>query len=189
MAPVGGAQEAHLNPVLDVGIPERKAKTQWPNLREGEFEETSLFDAFYNCIAWAMHDKQRWWEPSGLPEHYWPKNARRDWTVEAFHEAFGTRHFVPCDDGELEDGYEKLAIYWRPGTGAEDGFQHVARQLEDGRWTSKLGKAKDIAHPALDSLSGDFYGEVAYYMRRPRAKPKALPRRTRARRRRTHPGG
>lgn len=172
--------------MLDVGIPERRAKALWPNLRLGEFEETSLKDAYYNCIAWAMHDKQRWWEPSGNPEHYWPKNARLDYSLEAFVEAFQTRHFVSCESGEWEVGWEKIAIYWRDGGDPDAGFQHVSRQLADGRWSSKLGKAKDIAHLSVDAVSGGSYGEVAHYMRRPRAEPKAVPKRTRARRRRPH---
>ena len=174
MASLGRRAEAHLT-VLDLGVPERKARDYWPNLRDGEFERTSPSDSYYNCIAWAMNDRRRWWEPSGNPEHYWPARAPRDYSREAFMAAFKTRHFVPCDDGTLEPGWEKIAIYWREGADPEAGFQHVARQLPDGRWSSKLGKARDIAHVSIDALSGDFYGEVAFYMRRPRSAARGRP--------------
>ena len=43
---------------------------------------------------------------------------------------------------------------------------HAARQLGDGRWTSKLGKEVDITH-TLVGLEGPVYGQVAAYLRRP----------------------
>lgn len=67
-----------------------------------------------------------------------------------------------CDDGQPEPGVEKLAIY----VDDNDVPQHVARQLPDGNWTSKLGKGEDIQHNSLDSLEGDLYGKVAIFMMR-----------------------
>ena len=65
---------------------------------------------------------------------------------------------------------EKLAIY-----GDEHGFTHVARQLENGRWTSKLGEQWDIEHE-LEAVAGQEsawpayrYGSVVAFMSRPRA--------------------
>ena len=164
-------------------MPERRAKSQWPNLIHGEYHPTSEFDEYYNCIAWAMRDTRRWWEPSGRPLDYWPNNAPLNYSLDAFLQAFATRHYEPCDDGGLDPAYEKLAIFWRAGDVEEDGFKHVARQLADGQWTSKLGKAKDISHQTLDALVGDYYGEVIQFMRRPRAQTQRRPRRTRARHR------
>jgi hypothetical protein len=67
-------------------------------------------------------------------------------------------------DGNLEAGYEKIAIYYRPGT---VDFLHVARQLSDGRWTSKLGRGEDITHNTVEGLEGvGAYGRVARFMRR-----------------------
>jgi hypothetical protein len=63
---------------------------------------------------------------------------------------------------ELEQGIEKIAIY-----GFENDPKHVARQLESGHWTSKLGKNVDIEHE-LDGLCGSKYGEVLVVMNRPR---------------------
>ena len=44
-----------------------------------------------------------------------------------------------CNDGTLEEGYRKIALY-----GTKDNITHAARQLvsdkERGKWTSKLGR-------------------------------------------------
>ena len=148
--------------MLDLGIPEFTARQNWPNLREGQFDTTSHADAMYNCVAWAMDDTDTWWEPSGKPRHYWPSSVRRSYAVDAYIEAFGTRGFEICVSGDFESGFEKIAIY-----GSGSNVEHVARQLEDGRWSSKLAEAKDITH-AWDDLTGNFYGTVIRFMRRPR---------------------
>ena len=76
--------------------------------------------------------------------------------------------FAMCSDGSLEVGFEKIAIYSMSGGVAWD---HVARQLPDGQWTSKLGELLDITHTDLESLtrSGNKpgYGEVSWFLKRP----------------------
>jgi len=42
---------------------------------------------------------------------------------------------------------------------------HAARQLPEGRWTSKLGELEDIEH-ALHDLTGTVYGSVVLVMKR-----------------------
>jgi hypothetical protein len=44
---------------------------------------------------------------------------------------------------------------------------HAARQLDNGRWTSKLGELEDIEH-SLRDLEGAAYGTVVQVMKRPR---------------------
>ncbi|MCY7407984.1 MAG: hypothetical protein LH631_11575, partial [Alkalinema sp. CAN_BIN05] len=51
--------------------------------------------------------------------------------------------------------------------------QHVARQLPNGLWTSKLGRLEDIEHE-LDGLSGDLYGTVQKFMKSVHSKSKIL---------------
>jgi hypothetical protein len=81
----------------------------------------------------------------------------------AFKEAYRTLGFEVCQSKELEEGYEKVAIfsnqYGKP--------THAARQIESGKWTSKCGSAEDIVHE-LKGLEGDQYGSVACIMKRPR---------------------
>ena len=45
---------------------------------------------------------------------------------------------------------------------------HAARQLPNGKWTSKLGKAEDVEHESPEDVAGGVYGEVVQFMRRPR---------------------
>jgi hypothetical protein len=67
-----------------------------------------------------------------------------------------------CDDDRLETGFDKVALY-----GNTFLYTHAARQLSDGKWTSKLGKAEDIEHDTPEVVAGGIYGEVVEIMRRP----------------------
>lgn len=69
--------------------------------------------------------------------------------------------YKPCEDGALEDGFEKVAIYALSFI-----VTHMARQLASGRWTSKLGELEDIEHASPAELEGQKYGTVVQYMRR-----------------------
>ena len=46
---------------------------------------------------------------------------------------FADEGFEVCEEDSIEPGHEKIALYAFVGR-----FTHVARQLEDGQWTSKL---------------------------------------------------
>jgi len=136
--------------------------SDFPNLLPGTFEKTSDCDISYNCIAWAANDTDNWWWPD-LKDGYWPTGIPRAETLDAFEQAYGTLGYERCDDANLEEGFEKIAIYEDT-----DGPQHAARQLPDGRWTSKLGDGIDLAHNTLDALHGDQYGQVKRYLKRRR---------------------
>jgi len=86
-----------------------------------------------------------------------------DETAEAFVEAFGTIGYEPCDDGSLDERFEKIALFEMDRT-----VTHAARQVEGGGWTSKLGPAEDIAHATVDALESGAYGPVVAYLRRRR---------------------
>lgn len=75
---------------------------------------------------------------------------------------FAREGFSVCDDDSLESGYEKIALYAFVGQ-----FTHVALQLEDGRWSSKMGYREVITHPSPANLVGGYYRFVHCYMRRP----------------------
>ncbi len=77
-------------------------------------------------------------------------------------EAFRFLGYEECDDGTLEAGFEKLAL-----NGSAMMYTHAARQLPDGKWTSKLGQLQDITHSKTEAIEGGDYGEVVQYMRRP----------------------
>ena len=46
-------------------------------------------------------------------------------------------------------------------------YTHAARQLPTGKWTSKLGKGKDIEHDTPEDVAGGLYGELQEIMKRP----------------------
>jgi hypothetical protein len=72
-----------------------------------------------------------------------------------------TLGFSVCSDSDAEQGYEKIAVY-----GLDGEYTHVARQLETGKWTSKIGALEDIEHDTLEGLIGTEYGPVEKLLRR-----------------------
>jgi hypothetical protein len=138
--------------------------TDFPALREEHLEVTSDATDDYNCIAWAADDTETWWWPDD-PEigyGYWPPNIPRAETILAFALAYATLGYLSCDDGSMEAGFEKIALYV-----SDEGIPtHAARQLPDSRWTSKLGPFEDIEHVNLECLQGPCYGKVAAYLKR-----------------------
>jgi hypothetical protein len=140
----------------------------------------------YNCIAWAAQDIHHWWWPS-LYE-YWPSWIRpREATVLCFINTFRWFGYRVCDNSRRERGFQKVALYAihvshtprpLPSTLEElnDFWEptHMARQLRNGKWSSKCGPNEDITHYTLDALesygprygSNDEYGCDILYMRR-----------------------
>jgi len=128
-----------------------------------KYRVTSERDAEYNCIAWAAGVTNAWWWPIGDPkDNYWPHEVPRVLTLEAFQAVFEILRHKTCESEQPESGFEKVAIF------ADDrGLPtHGARQLANGRWTSKLGKAEDIEHD-LHDLEGEIYGKVVLFLKRP----------------------
>jgi hypothetical protein len=69
--------------------------------------------------------------------------------------------YIVCNDNGLEIGFEKIALYHLDGE-----YMHAARQLPNGRWTSKLGFLEDIEHDTLSGLEDGEYGVVKCVMKR-----------------------
>ena len=134
----------------------------FPALTKGRYAITSPAVANYNCIAWAAGESDRWWWPDPLGMNYWPPGIIRQENIDSFRLAFVTLGFELSANGILEAGLEKIAFFSRGGKPT-----HMARQLENGRWTSKMGQSEDIEHDLAD-LEGVFYGEVVLFMARPR---------------------
>ena len=125
----------------------REIEDAFPNLYGSGYEITSEPSREYNCTAWALGITSQRWD-CDRPESYWPPSLPRDSRVATLLRLFSDEGYSLCDDDALEPGYEKIAIYAFVGQ-----FTHVARQLEDGRWTSKLGNREVITHPSPTSLS------------------------------------
>jgi hypothetical protein len=125
----------------------------------------------YNCIAWAAGDVYHgfWWPRT---DHYWPLWFRRENTVRCFVKTFRWLGYRVCDNRRLEPGYEKVALYAmhkskRPAPAPRNTGEwidwepkHMARQLADGKWTSKVGGEEDIVHytPEAVEAHGPRYG-------------------------------
>jgi hypothetical protein len=136
---------------------------EFPNLASaGGFEITSPKEKRYNCIAYAARDEKRWWWPDAMNVGYWPPGFPRETTLDSFVAVFQSLGFQPCENGEIETGYEKIAIYTKPaGT-----VTHAARQFPDGSWRSKLGPDHDISH-AVNGLDCKNYGSMRVFLKRP----------------------
>ena len=134
--------------------------TSWfPKLNARNHRITSREDPGYNCVAWAACDSKRWWDHS--LNYYWPDGVTPGSSVDAYVELFRVLGFEVSDDSKPEPGFEKIALYAK-----NDEFTHVARLLESGNWTSKLGMLEDIEHNDLESLAGDSYGRPFLFLRR-----------------------
>src|SRR5438445_4857606 len=114
----------------------QEIESEFQKLRSVHYQITSQDTTDYNCFAWAMHDQNDWYSPAPMAGYYWPPNLHRNTTVATFIELYRQEgQFLPCDDGELEDGFEKIALY----VNENGNVTHAARQKPSGVWTSKLG--------------------------------------------------
>lgn len=77
--------------------------------------------------------------------------------------------FRLTDNPRPEDGVEKVALFVK-----NEEVQHAARQLPDGRWTSKLGDGEDIAHNEVGAVEGQHYGQCQVFMARGVGVPEEL---------------
>lgn len=132
----------------------------FPGLVGSSYAVTSPATSAYNCIAWAAGETDRWWWPDPMGVSYWPAGVAREESLSAFLAAYATLGYSPTSDAAFEPNVGKVAIYARSGLPT-----HAARQLPNGRWTSKLGQAEDVEHE-LPALVGSLYGEVAAILAR-----------------------
>lgn len=146
----------------DVLPPELLAE-KFPELNSSGYSITSPINPYYNCIAWAVGEVKNWWWPN---LGFWPEDVPEEETLSAFISAYETKNFTVCENGNLEDGFVKVALYTEDGTKSGRPL-HAARQRYDGTWSSKLGQGFDITHDSVHGVSGGAYGRVAVYMKRP----------------------
>ncbi len=151
--------------VLESALPRLKGRLYSITSEETPFDDMTRDP--YNCHAWALGDNKHWYDPARARRWIrWPEGIPRNDTVPAFEALYARVGYEPCDDGELEDGWEKIAIYIDDVRGL---VTHSARQNAMGLWLSKLGYLEDIEHLTVDDVGGpDGYGHVARYMKRRR---------------------
>lgn len=133
----------------------------FPNSKIDPFLITSPDTPFYNCIAWAYGDNTKWYWPDSSNIYFWPDDIPREEKLEYFILLFEKIGFNICNTGELDNKFDKVAIYCNQ-LGKPT---HAARQLENGFWTSKLGQHFDVTHTVF-SMSNGAYGNITIYMSR-----------------------
>lgn len=137
----------------------------FPNLKQTGYAITSEEDVEYNCVAWAVGDNRKWWEP--LPGFYWPPGVIKEYTLAAYARVFEIHGYKACDNSDFEQEYEKIAIFIDKAGDPS----HISRQTASGEWMSKIGELEDIEHHVLNALEGEAYGTVVQIMKRPRKNP------------------
>ena len=128
---------------------------------------TSEGTARYNCIAYAAKDEsQPWWPmPHGsLRYFYWPPGLPRQSvpTKENFFRAFEGLGYKKCKSRKYNPKFERVVLY----VDNNDVPTHMARELGDGIWYSKLGNEQDIRQHTFDAVENQIYGTAKYFMRK-----------------------
>ena len=145
----------------------RRREKRFPNLVASGYKKTSDETSTYNCLAWAVGDTTKWWQPNSVePGHWWPPLAPAGPQVEIYAQALETLRFKRCQKPRWEKGVLTIALFTKPN----GHFAHAAKLLANGKWSSKLGDWEDITHNTLAALESDgtreAYGKVAIYLRK-----------------------
>lgn len=131
----------------------------------GRFRKTSPKTDDYNCLAWALGLMRPWMDPIDhqiTPGKYWPPGIPEDWSIAATRQIFEQSGYNEETTVQaFEPEWEKVAIFSNTS-----GELHFARQLPNGKWTSKLGQHIDIEHDDLECLKGNIYGEWRVILKR-----------------------
>jgi len=134
-------------------------EAEYPNLASGNYQITSPRTPEYNCFAWAAEEDDRWWSPTS-EDYYWPEGSPTAWdtatALETLIQTFALSSYKPCKSADFEPGIQKVAIY----IDSNGMPTHMARQLSEGRWTSKLGGWEDIEHELAGVEGEKAYGSV-----------------------------
>lgn len=138
---------------------------EFPGLNWSDCAITSCATPKYNCVSWAVGDiGTKWVSGAVVKGYYWPPGVGDDDTADQWAEIFVLHGYELANNRNHEPGFEKVAIY-----ADDEGASHVARQLPDGKWSSKLGNLSDIEHATLETLERTgTYGQVVRILRRRR---------------------
>ena len=139
---------------------DNEIETWFPNLQTQKYNITSSKTLDYNCIAWSVENDRQWWWPDLTYQYYWPEELPRVTRKDYFIKLYRLYGYEICRTDKFEIGYEKIVIFLK-----SDIPTHVARQLDQEKWTSKLGDSYDISHE-ISALDGDMYGIPSIFMKR-----------------------
>jgi hypothetical protein len=137
-----------------------KVRVPFPLLTPTNHRKTSEATPSYNCFGWAIVGQEVLMAPRA--GWLWPAAAPRDMKLSSFVVAIAEFGFSSCANGDVGIGVEKIVLY-----GLQDYVDHAARQLPNGRWTSKRGLyGDDIEHDTAESISGGEYGPILGFFAR-----------------------
>ena len=124
----------------------------------GHYRRTSDPTLDYNCLAWAVENDKKWFDPQRFcVGYYWPAGIDREWNMTNVLQLLALYGYTERADGaHVEGGYVKVAIY----ADSDNSPTHFARQLPNGNWTSKAGELMDFEHDNLQCLECDDYGQL-----------------------------
>jgi hypothetical protein len=136
---------------------------------KGKYLRTSDPSINYNCLAWAVGADWAYFDPEQFCiGYFWPEGVEREWSIPAIRKVLSYFGFKEeSDNHDLEEGYIKVAVY----VDEDEMPQHFARQLANGKWTSKCGDQIDIEHDTLECLECEDYGKARIYLKRKAAPP------------------
>jgi hypothetical protein len=150
----------------------RLFKTKWPNALEGEnFVFSSLKKTGYNCIGFALGEEGKDLMMTAFAKRLdlgqvGLSKERLNHSVKAYAKIFaGFYGFEECNDGSYEAGFDKIVLYEGLDEDHEISFSHVAIQVDEKYWKSKLAWCEDVEH-TLDALNGPMYGHPVMFMKR-----------------------
>jgi len=140
----------------------------FPALKGGKgYQDTSEATIEYNCLSWALGISWTRYDPEpNCTGYFWFPGVEREWSARAIRKIFENHGYQACDSYDLEEGYEKVVFYVDEG-GVP---RHFARQLDNGKWTSKLGDLNDIEHDNLESIICPAYGRPQTVLKRQRVR-------------------
>jgi len=122
----------------------------------------------YNCFGFALGYNQ-WWEPPVFidelianEEAIWPLGLSESLDIDNYIAAARTERFYVSQDAMWEESCDTIMLYF---TTNDRKFQHAARQVSSGVWSSKLGTGSDITH-AIDGIDRIDFGTGRIYMKR-----------------------
>jgi len=91
----------------------------------------------------------------------WPDALPREEDFDVVVSFFKSYGYEICKASDAEKGFQKIALYV-----SDDGkFTHVARQLNNSAWTSKIAELEDISHQSLLALGGARCGLIGCIMK------------------------
>jgi hypothetical protein len=142
--------------------PDARLQNLFPGLKPGTYKIIGSASVHYNCIAWAVGKRDAFWWPDKALKRYWPPDIPLADTLDAFVQLFRSLGYETCTNPSFERRFEKVAIFVKG-----QNVTHAARQLGNGRWSSKLGMSELIEHD-LGAIAGETYGDVQQIMQRKR---------------------